>query len=483
MNVSGGKINALGEILEFRTPKGVPGTVRICATLGEGSASQVFEGRAEIGEAGGKAPMGGIRVPEAQASPGSASPRGALRNINVAVKVLRPELAGTPMAERFARESLLLCSLSHPAIVQGLASGKASVQTDPCGIAPKPWPGIAHIPDPISSFADSASPAACDDPGLLRLQFLVMERVGGVPLASMMRQGGIDPKLAIEIAIGVAGALEHIRQDGRVVAHRDIKPANIMVLPDGSPKLMDLGVAKTMVQVDSALQTRVAGTLHYMAPEQMADSSKADIRSDLFSLGLVVYEMLGGVLGRDERDVLARRMAGEPLRFDDRMMGKLREAPQDAEFDLSEGSLSGLERVLQKMCAFEPQERYRFPRQASSDLAAVLEGRTPEYLPPEIKPHPSSEVPHPRQAPEQLRPSNPQLEASGSSSTAAERHAKVRRRFAMFAIAVIMIAVLSVAAMALRSPRNADPEPASSPNRHYAPPEGRDIVVPSEGSR
>ncbi len=419
MNVNDGKINGIGRILEFCTPKGRRGTVRIESALGEGSASRVFAGRATLD---------------------------TRQQLDVAVKVLRPELAGTAMAERFARESLLLCSLSHPSIVRGLARGTAG------GAAGGVVGSAAGLP------------------------FLVMERVRGISLLDAMRRGGISPETSIGVAIGIASALEHIRLDGRVLAHRDIKPANIMLLPDGSPKLMDLGVARTMVQVGGVLETRVAGTLHYMAPEQIADSRRADTRSDLFSLGLVLFEMLGGTLGDDERNVLARRMAGELLQLGDQVREKLRDS-------LGDGGASALEAILLKMCAFEPEERYQTPRQVAFDLSAALDGRLAAQRPAAT---PADATFSSKEG--LARPCAREGKVSGTAALSHKEHrpssaapprtcrrSKVAKRVAF----VALLAVLATAAafFTTQAPDSSS-DSQSAPIQRTAPPEGTDIVIP-----
>ncbi len=405
MNANENKINEIGKILKFNTKgsKDMSGEVEIISKLGEGSSGEVFLGRGTLRENTAldltqrkmqhmQHKQALNKIANTHCSDLSES---RTHNIEVAVKILRPALVSTPMEERFSRESVLLCSLSHPAIVKGIASGCA--QFDPAFVD---IPRVSEYSVHNEHDAQSASVErgargphnTCKSPNQLHtvnpvnpqvyrsktplsLPFLIMENIKGTSLATLMYKGKLSIKDAIQITVDIAGALEHIRLDGRVLAHRDIKPANIMILPDGSPKLMDLGVARTMVKVKSALETQIAGTLHYMAPEQIAASSEADIRSDIFSLGLVLFEMLGGKLASDERETLALRMSGTALDLDSLSVFKWQALNKGRRGEnLSEGAIFALKSILLKMCAFEPSERYQTPRQVAFDLTRVLNG-------------------------------------------------------------------------------------------------------------
>lgn len=131
------------------------------------------------------------------------------------------------------------------------------------------------------------------------MDFIVMEYVEGETLKSLIGEGPFPPETLVRIAIQIADALEHAHS--RKMIHRDIKPANIMVTPDGRVKILDFGLAKWMnldglqqsTASDLTEQGAILGTVHYMSPEQLK-GIPVDHRTDIFSLGVILYEMAGG---------------------------------------------------------------------------------------------------------------------------------------------------------------------------------------------
>ncbi|HUF78189.1 MAG TPA: protein kinase, partial [Thermoanaerobaculia bacterium] len=181
---------------------------------------------------------------------------------HVAVKVLPPSLAADPeRLERFAREAMAVGALNHPNIV------------------------TIHAIEEVAG-----------------LRLLVMELVDGPPLDELIPSGGMDRERFFELAIQLADAVSAAHEQG--VTHRDLKPSNVMVAGEDRVKVVDFGLAKLRQAARSAERTvalrddlteegRVLGTYPYMSPEQIKGLS-ADHRSDIFSLGVVLYEMATG---------------------------------------------------------------------------------------------------------------------------------------------------------------------------------------------
>ena len=178
----------------------------------------------------------------------------------VAVKVLRGDLVRDPLfRSRFRREAQALAGLNHP--------------------------GIVSVHDVGHEHGSRTG-----EPGV---PFIVMEYVIGQSLRARLHEGALPLEEAIQHQVRVLSALEFSHRAG--IVHRDIKPANVMVTPDGGIKVVDFGIAR--VDGDSAAtatQTHaLLGTPQYLAPEQ-ARGEIADARSDLYSAGCLLYELLTG---------------------------------------------------------------------------------------------------------------------------------------------------------------------------------------------
>ena len=148
--------------------------------------------------------------------------------------------------------------------------------------------------------------------------YLLMDYMPGGSLSDLLsKRGPLPINEAVSIASHIAYALEAAHRRG--VIHRDIKPDNILFAADGTPKLADLGVAKFEDDATVTMVTRagmIVGTPAYMAPEQMMDSHSIDARADIYSLGVVLYEMLTNKRPNDGSTVmgmLAKAIRGEPL--------------------------------------------------------------------------------------------------------------------------------------------------------------------------
>jgi eukaryotic-like serine/threonine-protein kinase len=191
----------------------------------------------------------------------------------VALKLLHPELAASLGPERFQREIRFAARLQHPHILSVHDSGECESQL---------W--------------------------------FTMPYVEGESLRERLRRERQLPlNDALRIALDTARALGHAHREG--VLHRDIKPENLLLTRDGSTLVADFGIAKALSDSDSALTATglSVGTPAYMSPEQAAGESNLDARSDLYSLGCVLYEMLAGEpphMGPSAQIIIAKRMSG-----------------------------------------------------------------------------------------------------------------------------------------------------------------------------
>src|SRR5690606_932974 len=126
------------------------------------------------------------------------------------------------------------------------------------------------------------------------IPYIVMELVEGRTLRDILREGRkILPERALSITADILGALDYSHRAG--IIHRDIKPANVMLTPDGKVKVMDFGIARAIADTSSAMTQTAAviGTAQYLSPEQ-ARGETVDARSDIYSTGCVLYELLTG---------------------------------------------------------------------------------------------------------------------------------------------------------------------------------------------
>jgi beta-lactam-binding protein with PASTA domain/tRNA A-37 threonylcarbamoyl transferase component Bud32 len=208
---------------------------------------QLLGGRYEIGDLLGRGGMAEVHI-------GRDSRLGR----SVAVKMLRPDLARDPSFQaRFRREAHSAASLNHPAVVAVYDTGEDE-----------------HAGNPVP--------------------YIVMEYVEGSTLRDLMASGRkLMPERALEIVDGVLNALSYSHQHG--IVHRDIKPANVMLTGTGDVKVMDFGIARALADQSATLTatSAVIGTAQYLSPEQ-ARGEQVDARSDIYSTGCLLYELLTG---------------------------------------------------------------------------------------------------------------------------------------------------------------------------------------------
>src|SRR6266545_3859476 len=179
----------------------------------------------------------------------------------VAIKVLRADLARDPSFQvRFRREAQAAAALNHPSIVAVYDTGDETPGIGPNGHAP----------------------------------YIVMEYVDGRTLRDVLKaEGPLHPQRAMEIAADICSALDFSHRTG--IVHRDIKPANVMITKTGAIKVMDFGIARAVADNAATVTSTqaVIGTAQYLSPEQ-ARGEKVDARSDVYSLGCLLYELLTG---------------------------------------------------------------------------------------------------------------------------------------------------------------------------------------------
>ncbi len=205
----------------------------------------------------------------------------------VALKVLRSALPSSAMLARFRHEAQILAKLRHP------------------GIAHIYEAAVAHVR--LSGGMQSSQP------------YFAMELVAGRPLRAFAEAERLDVRQRLELMIQVCEAVQHAHENG--VIHRDLKSENILVESSGRPRILDFGVARLISANDETLTLRthageILGTLAYMSPEQVSgDSSDVDTRSDVYSLGVILYDLLTGKLPHDVRGLnlaeAARRIRDE----------------------------------------------------------------------------------------------------------------------------------------------------------------------------
>ena len=245
----------------------------------------------------------------------------------VAIKVLPAEMADSEeRLERFRREAQALAALDHPGIVTVYSVEEAD--------------GI---------------------------HFLTMQLVEGEPLDQLISGGGIGAERILEIGTAVAAALAAAHEKG--IVHRDLKPANIMVTGEGRVKVLDFGLAKISgPQSDTALETEmptalltrdgiVMGTVPYMSPEQVAGRA-LDARTDIFSLGVVLYEMAAGQLpfaGQSSAELASAILRDRP----GSLIGRRRDLPPS------------LARVIERCLEKDPEARFATARELRDGLAGV----------------------------------------------------------------------------------------------------------------
>ena len=339
----------------------------------------------------------------------------------VALKILSPAMTVDPeFVKRFMHEVQTTAKLEHPNIVTAFDAG--------------------HDGD---------------------IHYLAVSYVDGEEVDELLQEQGVMPEEdALLIARGVAEALEYAWDKFRMI-HRDIKPANIMLTSDGVPKLMDMGISKSMAEdVQLTMTGYIVGTPHYMSPEQARGETDIDFRADVYALGATLYHMVTGTRpfrGTTVMAVLTRQIT-EPL-----------ESPRKRNPDVSEGCAA----LIEAMMAKDPRDRPGSWGEVVRDIDRALDGKMPVSRRPATG---RSAVT--RMTPDQLRA----LRTSGHPKVSArDLHEALRKpgpapapRSPVNPLLIASAIVLAVAGvgltMFLAARKNDGPPPAASSEVAPAPP-------------
>ncbi len=245
----------------------------------------------------------------------------------VAVKQLRADLAVDPTFQaRFRREAQSAAGLNHPLIVAVYDTGEE--------------------PDPTSGIS---------------IPYIVMELVEGTTLRDVLRDGRkILPERALELTAGVLDALAYSHKAG--IIHRDIKPANVMLTPTGGVKVMDFGIARAVADTSATMTQTAAviGTAQYLSPEQ-ARGETVDSRSDIYSAGCLMYELLVGrppFTGDSPVSVAYQHVREPPV------------PPSQIDPVIT----PDIDAIALRALAKDPADRYQTARDMKTDITRVLAG-------------------------------------------------------------------------------------------------------------
>lgn len=342
----------------------------------------------------------------------------------VAIKMLRIDLAkDTVFLTRFRREALASASLNHENIVQVYDTGE-QVVTAPDGTE-------VHVP------------------------YIVMELVEGHTVHQLLTDGQPVPiNEAVEIMSGVLNALEYSHKRGLV--HRDIKPGNVMLTNSGKIKVMDFGIARALEDSGQTMTSTdaVVGTAQYLSPEQ-ARGETVDTRSDLYSCGCMLFELLTGrapFKGDSAVSVAYQHVAEMPP------------LPSAIAADIS----PELDRMVMKSLAKRPEERYQDAASMRSDMVRAAAGAaiSAPMLPPLPVTTPTEGIaaPHTSYAPAQWsQVLGEDLDDEDEEKEIAQKKKKRKTIWAVVIGILVAIALIAVVWWLIASNKNQEPEQVTIP--------------------
>jgi serine/threonine-protein kinase len=283
--------------------------------------ARLLGGRYELGEVLGYGGMAEVHIG-----------RDVRLGRDVAVKVLRPDLARDPSFQgRFRREAQSAASLNHPSIVAVYDTGE-------------------------------------DRQGNVSTPYIVMEYVEGRTLRQLLEaEGRLLPRRALELTAQICAALDQAHRAG--IVHRDVKPGNVMLTPSGAVKVMDFGIARAVTGTAATMTQTAAviGTAHYLSPEQ-ARGEHVDARSDVYSTGCLLYELLTGgppFSGDSAVAVAYQHVREDPV------------PPSRVEPDVT----PAIDAIVLKAMAKNPANRYQTAGEMRADIERALAGRPVEATP------------------------------------------------------------------------------------------------------
>ena len=333
----------------------------------------------------------------------------------VALKILRPEHVGSrEFVARFEREAKNAASLSHPNIVRVFDAGEAGDGT----------------------------------------RYIAMECVAGGTLADLIRKGGaLAPHAAVRVALQLAAALAYAHERG--IVHRDLKPQNVLMTPDGDARMADFGIAWAAEATVLTRADMVVGSVGYLSPEQ-ARGEPVDHRTDLYALGVVLYEMLTGVVPF---------VAESPIAV--AMKHATQQPPSPSEANPAvPADLAG---VTLKLLSKDPADRYANAATLMADLERLQEGRPL----PEISALASATSPMPASA----GAATTVLPGRAATMVRARRR---RRRISALAVAAFGLVALVAGPFALGEGRIGGGEPETVITRSLAPSVAEPLGTPEK---